>query len=128
MRSLRGFRLSRSVRRTVLAVGMLVTGVLLGLGTKWGLVEWTWVFVKLVIGSILTALVFVLLVPEALGIPQELVGSAAEVREAVGSAADHLLFPPVVSFAALAVALALAVWKPWGRTPWAARRSAAKDE
>ncbi len=103
----------------VLAGGMMITGVLLGWGTKWGLLEWTWVFVKLVIGLVLTALVFVLLVPGALGIPHELGGDAAAVRDSVGAAAQDLLFPPVVSFTALGVALVLSIWKPWGRTPWA---------
>ena len=103
----------------VLAVGMLVTGVLLGLGTKWRLTEWTWVLTKLVIGLVLTTLVFVALLPGALSIPTDLAGTAAEVRDAVGRAGRDLLYPPVVSFTALAFALVLSIWKPWGRTRWA---------
>lgn len=106
----------------VLATGMLLTGLLLGWGTKWGLLKWTWVSVKLLIGLVLTVLVFALLLPGALSIPPELGGAAAEVRDAVGGAARDLLFPPVVSFAALGVALVLSIWKPWGRTPWQRRR------
>jgi hypothetical protein len=106
----------------MLATGMLLTGLLLGWGTKWSLLEWTWVFTKLVIGIVLTALVFVLLVPSALSIPQDLSGGAAEVRDAVGGAARDLLFPPVVSFMALGVAMVLSIWKPWDRTPWARHR------
>ena len=103
----------------VLATGMLVTGVLLGLGTKYGLVQWTWVLTKLVIGTVLFALVYVALVPGALGIPADLpVGSAAEVRDAVGDAGTNLIYPPVVSFLALGFALVLSIWKPWGRTRW----------
>lgn len=102
----------------VLALGMLLTGVLLGLGTRWGLLRWTWVVAKLVIGLVLTVLVLVALVPGALGIPADLTGTAAEVREAVGSEGRDLLFPPIVSFAALGVALWLSIWKPWGRTRW----------
>jgi len=109
---------------TALATGMLVTGVLLGWGTKWSLLEWSWVFVKLVTGVVLTALVFLLLVPSALGIPAVLAGAAdgAAVRNAVGDAVRNLLFPPAVSFAALGLALVLSIWKPWGRTPWVRRR------
>jgi hypothetical protein len=106
----------------VLATGMLLTGLLLGWGTKWGVLQWTWVVTKLVIGIVLTALVFVLLVPSALSIPQDLSGDAAEVRDAVGTATRNLLFPPLVSFAALGSALVLSIWKPWGRTPWARHR------
>lgn len=102
----------------VLAVGMLLTGILLGWGTKWGLFQWTWVFTKLVIGIVLTVLVFVALVPGALSIPVDLAGSADQVREAVGGAGRDLLFPPIVSFLALGFALVLSMWKPWGRTRW----------
>lgn len=103
----------------VLAVGMLGTGVLLGLGTRWRLLHWTWVLTKLVIGLVLTTLVFVALLPGALGIPTELAGTAAQVRDAVGRAGRDLVFPPIVSFTALGFALVLSLWKPWGRTRWA---------
>ena len=106
----------------VLAVGMLLTGVLLGLGTKWGLVQWWWVTVKLAIGVVLTLLVFVALVPGALDIPTGLTGTADQVREAVGRPGEDLLFPPFVSFAALAFALVLSIVKPWKRTWWARGR------
>ncbi|WP_426247478.1 hypothetical protein [Nocardioides sp. LHG3406-4] len=102
----------------VLATGMLLTGVLLGWGSKWGLVRWTWVLTKLVVGIVLTVLVFVALVPGALSIPTELTGTAAQVRDAVGGAGRDLLFPPVVSFLALSFALVLSIWKPWGKTRW----------
>jgi len=103
----------------VLAGGMLLTGVLLGLGTKWGLVQWTWVLSKLVIGIVLTILVAVALLPGVLAIPAELTGSAAEVRTAVGDEATGLMFPPVVSFLMLGTSLVLSLWKPGGRTRWA---------
>ena len=103
----------------VLAVGMLLTGILLGWGTRWGLLTWTWVLTKLVIGLVLTTLVFVALVPGALGIPADLTGTAEQVRHTVGRAGEDLLYPPIVSFIALAVALVLSIWKPWGRTRWA---------
>ena len=105
----------------VLATTMLVTGVLLGLGTRYGLVRWTWVLTKLVIGVVLTVLVYVALVPDVLALPVGLSGTADEVRSAVGDEATGLLFPPFVSFAGLAVALVLSVWKPWGRTRWGRR-------
>ena len=104
----------------VLACGMLLTGVLLGLGTRWGLVQWWWVFVKLAVGVVLTALVLVALVPGALSIPDGLGDTADQVRALVGPAGRDLMFPPFVSFTALAVALVLSVFKPWGRTRWAA--------
>lgn len=107
----------------VLAGGMLVTGVLLGLGTRWGLVQWTWVLSKLVIGIVLTVLVAVALLPGVLAIPTDLGGSAAEVRTAVGDEATGLMFPPVVSFLMLGASLVLSIWKPGGRTRWARVRT-----
>jgi hypothetical protein len=41
----------------------LTSGVLLGLGTKYGLVRYWWVLVKLVINVVLVALVLILLWP-----------------------------------------------------------------
>ena len=105
-----------------LASGMLVTGVLLGWGTKYGLVQWWWVLVKLGIGIVLTLLVFVALVPGALDLPQGLTGTGEQVRDAAGDAGTGLMYPPFVSFAALAFALVLSVLKPWGRTRWARSR------
>ncbi len=112
----------------VLATGMLLTGILLGWGSKWGLVRWTWVLTKLVIGVILTVLVFVALVPGALSIPTELTGTASEVRDAVGGAGTDLIFPPIVSFLALGFALVLSIWKPWGRTRWGERAASDRAE
>lgn len=109
---------------SALATGMLVTGVLLGVGTRWRLTEWTWVLTKLVIGVVLTALVYLALVPTALAIPRELAGTAEQVRDAVGRASSDLVYPPVVSFTLLGVALVLALWKPGGRTRWGRRRQA----
>ncbi len=111
----------------VLAGGMLVTGVLLGLGTKYGLLQWWWVFVKLVIGVVLTVLVFVLLLPGALDLPTGLTGTADEIRAEVGRQGRHLLFPPLVSFVALAFSLVVSVFKPWGRARWGRARVAQRQ-
>lgn len=104
-----------------LATGMLLTGIVLGLGTRYGLVQWTWVPTKLAVGVLLTVLVFFSLLPGVLGIPDGLTGTADQVRAMVGDTARDLMFPPFVSFTLLAVSLVLSIWKPWGRTPWARR-------
>jgi hypothetical protein len=111
----------------VLATGMLLSGILLGWGTKWGLLQWTWVVTKLAIGLVLTALVFVALVPGALSIPTELTGTAAEVRDAVGAGGRAQNLPPRVGFQARGFALVLSIWKPWGRTRWARRPAPARE-
>ena len=91
----------------------LASGVVLGLGTKWGLVRYWWVAIKLVLNIVLTALVPIALRPE--------VSKAAEQgwRFATGEPASlvvgNLIFPPIVSPTALLLAMVLAVFKPWGR-------------
>ena len=91
----------------------LASGVVLGLGTKYGLVRYWWVAIKLVLNIVLTALVPIALRPE--------VAKAAEQgwRFAAGEPASlvvgNLIFPPIVSPTALLLAAVLAVFKPWGR-------------
>lgn len=116
----------------VLSLSMLATGLLLGWGTTWGLLRYWWVFVKLVMGIVLTVLVFIALVPGVNDLvePDPTVGAGA-VRDTIGEATTGLLFPPIVSFTMLGIAAVLSIFKPWGRTPWtpaaqprSARRSA----
>jgi hypothetical protein len=103
---------------TLFAVGTvcLLSGVVLGLSSRYGLVRFWWVAAKLALNLVLTALVPLALAPE--------VAQAAErARQfAVGAPANlavgQLIFPPIVSPMALLVAMVLAVYKPWGRIPW----------
>lgn len=99
-----------------LSLVMLITGVLLGVATKWGLIRYWWVAVKLAVGLILTALVLAVLLPAAGGLgPAGSYPDGAAVRAALGPVATQIVFPPLVSFAALGFALILSVFKPWGR-------------
>ncbi|WP_115788345.1 hypothetical protein [Arthrobacter silvisoli] len=103
----------------ILSLLMLATGLVQGLWTKWGLVEYWWVLVKLLLGIVLTVLVFVALLPAVGSLPAGLGdadgASGAAVRHALGAAPVQLLFPPIVSFLSLGFALVLAIYKPWGR-------------
>jgi hypothetical protein len=104
----------------VLSLGVLATGLLLGWGTKWGVLRYWWVVVKLALAVIMVALVFFSLVPGVNDLStSDATLSADAVRESLGSAPTQMLFPPVVSFAMLAIAAILSVFKPWRRTPWA---------
>jgi hypothetical protein len=100
---------------SLLATGLicLLTGILLGLSSRYGVLRYWWVVAKLTLNLLLTGLVLVALAPT--------VGDAAERgRQAVAGAPvsleiGDLIFPPIVSPAALAVAFVLAVFKPWSR-------------
>jgi len=91
----------------------LATGIVLGLGTKWGLVRYWWVAVKLVLNLVLCTLIVLVLQPGMGEVGhfgrQLLTGSPAPDR------VSTLFFPPAVSLTTLTLACALAVFKPWGR-------------
>jgi len=91
----------------------LVTGLILGLGTKWGLLRYWWVAVKLGLNLLLCTLIVFLLQPG-----MDAVGDyGRDLTQGVGdpSTVSSLFFPPAVSLTTLAIATVLAVAKPWGR-------------
>ena len=90
----------------------LTSGVVLGLGTKWGLVRYWWVAIKLALNVVLTALVLVALRPEVIEKAEQ--GRRFMAGEAASLAVGDLIFPPIVSPTLLLVAFVLAVFKPWG--------------
>jgi hypothetical protein len=99
-------------------VASLVTGVVLGLGTKYGLVRYRWVTVKLVINVALVTLIALALRPAVAEAARY--GRALAAGQPTDAAVDKLVMPPIVSSVALVTATILSVYKPWGRT----RRSA----
>ncbi|MCT2585794.1 hypothetical protein [Actinophytocola gossypii] len=95
---------------------MFVSGLVLGLGTRWGLVKYYWVAAKLVIGiALLVAATFALknAVVEVAGL-----SAAGELTDG-----DEISFVGMLSVIALLtlVAALLSVVKPWGRIPWRTR-------
>ena len=97
----------------VLGLLTLASGVLLGMGTKYGLVRYWWVATKLALNIVLVTLVVLLLGPEVTRL-------AAEARGTLDGGAtlpifSDLVFPPTVSTTALLAAMVLSVFKPWGR-------------
>ncbi|TDQ01560.1 DUF2269 family protein [Labedaea rhizosphaerae] len=99
----------------LLVCGLLClgSGVLLGLGSKWGLVKHWWVLTKLVLNLLLTTLVVVSLQFEVA--EQARRASLILDGQLVPLDLSNLIYPPVVSPAALLFATILSVVKPWGR-------------
>jgi hypothetical protein len=91
----------------------LASGVVLGLGTKYGLVRYWWVAIKLVLNMLLTALVLVATRPGVIEAAEQ--GRRFAAGEAASLAVGDLIFPPIVSPIALVIAFVLAVFKPWGQ-------------
>ena len=104
----------------VSALLSLVTGLVLGLGTKWGLVRYWWVAVKLGLNLVLCTLILVALQPgmdEVAAYGRDLLTSDPD-----SATVSTLFFPPAVSLSTLTLAVVLAVVKPWGRTSWGRKR------
>jgi hypothetical protein len=112
----------------LLTVGMLclLTGILLGLGTRFGLVRYWWVAVKLALNVVLSGLVLVALRPGVEDAAKA--GRSLASGESLTASVGQLGFPPVVSTTALVIATVLAVYKPWGRIRRSRRARAAQGE
>lgn len=91
----------------------LASGLTLGLGTKYGLLRYWWVAVKLVINIVFVALVPLSLRPSVTAAAGY--GRQLTPEEPVVFAVNDLIFPPIVSPIGLLIAVLLAVYKPWGR-------------
>ncbi|TDD71998.1 hypothetical protein E1262_04595 [Jiangella aurantiaca] len=98
----------------------LASGVLLGLGSKYGLVRYWWVAVKLFLNVLLSTLVLLSLRPGVRDLAEQgrLLGDGLDALPAPGD----LVFPPIVSTSLLLVAFLLSVYKPWGRVRRRIRR------
>jgi hypothetical protein len=106
------------------SVVCMISGVVLGVVSKYGLVRYWWVAIKLLQAIVLNILVFVALLPGVSDLDvNDTTLTADWIRDAIGSAATDMLFPPIVSFLMLAIALILSVWKPVRKTPWSERRT-----
>jgi hypothetical protein len=90
----------------------LASGIVLGLGTPFGLVRYWWVVVKLAINVVFVALVPIALRPEVLEKAEQ--GRLFVAGLPAALAVDNLIYPPIVSPAGLILATILAVFKPWG--------------
>jgi uncharacterized membrane protein len=97
----------------VTGVTCLVTGIVLGLGSKYGLFRYWWVLVKLVLNLVLSSLVLISLAPELRHDAD--VTATMSAAEVIAFPIGDLAFPPVVSPTALVIAIVLSVFKPWGR-------------
>jgi hypothetical protein len=106
-----------------LAVGSLLTGVIMGLGTKWGLFRHYWVVFSLGL-TVFATVILLFHMPT--------VSSVATVaQQAERAALESLggdLFHPAVGLVVLLVIQVLNMYKPQGLTPYGQRKQAAGAE
>lgn len=101
------------------AVATLATGLVLALGTKWGLLRHYWVLAKLVL-AVATVVVGLAVIDGAI---QDTIAARAAAHSATAS---DLLLPAIIATPTmLATAMTLAISKPWGRTRRGRRAAAA---
>lgn len=89
-----------------LGLGAIVTGVILGLGTRFGLVRYWWVVAK-------TGTAVAVVVTDA-----RVVRVIAQEALAGGVVQGQLFGPTIAHVVMLGVATVLSVYKPRARTPW----------
>jgi hypothetical protein len=102
----------------VVALGSLATGLLVSLGTHWGLVRHRWVLTKLVLTmGAATATVFALR-PGLHEAATRAAATPAGAQVDVGDVAVQLAIAPSVALVLYLTMTVLSVFKPWGRTRW----------
>ncbi|WP_207897365.1 hypothetical protein [Amycolatopsis pittospori] len=103
----------------------LVSGIVLSVGTKWGLIRYRWVAIKLVLTLIAAALTVFSLLP---GI-RELAALAESTMDGVfveaGQRVDGF-YPIIVSTTMYLTMTVLSVYKPGGKTPYGRRVTATR--
>jgi len=96
------------------ALVCLGSGLLLGWGSKYGLLRFWWVAVKLFLNLLLTTLILIALKP---GMPEIAeYGRSISAGQPNGVDVSQMFFPPIVSLTLLTFATTLSIFKPWGRT------------
>lgn len=100
-----------------LALASLLTGLVVALGTKWGLIRHWWVTISFV----LTVLATVVLISEA-GVVVRSAAIATSANDAHVLALPPTLFHSIGGMAVLVVVQVLNVYKPQGLTPYGWRK------
>ena len=89
----------------------LFTGIVLSLGTRWGLLRYYWVLVSLVLTTAAAAAVLFELRPRLIT-----ASARAQAGLAVGAVGHQIMVAAAVALVVLCVITAINVVKPWGRT------------
>ncbi|WP_020669501.1 hypothetical protein [Amycolatopsis nigrescens] len=99
----------------------LITGVLMAMGTGWGLARHKWVLTKLSLTVLTVTLVLAAFLPSVHEAVAAVESTPAGQLADVGGAASDLSIAGSVSLAIYLFNAFLSVFKPWGRTKFASR-------
>jgi hypothetical protein len=92
------------------------SGILLGMYTKWGLIRYRWVLVKLVLTAVAVVLIPLSLLPGLAEMSRLMADTPADRLADTGSLALDMLSAGIVSTSMYVTCAVLSVLKPWGRT------------
>ena len=109
-----------------LSFGALASGIVQSIGTKWGLVRHYWVLVKLLLTIAATAILLLhqfTAVEEAARFAMQ---TTAEVGEPLRRFGVQLLTDAGLAAVVLTIITLIAIYKPWGLTPFAKDASVAR--
>ena len=98
------------------SLASVLTGILQGLWTPWGLVRHRWVITKLVVSLLATIL---LLLHQFTAVREA--ARRAELGVPVGQIGVQLVLDASAAIAILLFATVLSIYKPWGLTRWGVR-------
>jgi hypothetical protein len=105
----------------------LLTGILLGLGTQWGLFRHYWILTKLVLTLIAATAFFFALRGQIAAAVEDVSGVPADqLSREIITRPQALAVAPAVALAIYVTTTILAIYKPWGRTPYGKRMPAAR--
>jgi hypothetical protein len=108
------------------SLAALVTGLIQGLGTRWGLFKYNWVTTKLALTILATALLmlhqFTAVAAAAKRISTLAVGALPDAS--FGALRTQLVVDASLAIAVLLVTTTLSIYKPWGLSAYGRRRQA----
>ena len=104
-----------------LSLAALLTGVIQGLGTQWGLFRYYWVVTKLGLTIAATGLLLLHQFTAVAEAARRALGAGARELPNVGGVGPQLVFDSAAAIVLLLVTTSLSVYKPWGRTIYGRR-------
>lgn len=104
-----------------LSLAALTTGVIQSLGTPWGLFRYYWVVIKLVLTIGATLLLLLHQFTAVAGAAKRVTNSSPDTLPHVGSWGTMLVGDSGAAILVLLGATILAIYKPWGLTPYGRR-------
>ena len=109
-----------------MSLAALITGLIQGLGTRWGLFKYTWVTTKLALTFLATLLLmlhqFTAVAAAAARISALPVGALSGAG--LGALRTQLVVDASLAIAVLLVTTTLSIYKPWGLSAYGRRRQA----